>query len=152
MTEYLAALILIALPLAIFAKRPLDFCAFLICANWLAGWSYNAMMGTYTPWGWLLAIDAICAILIIANRRSRYWPLVMAASFVPMILCHFRYAYGQGNWVQHDYWEGLRFWAFVQLGLLALWGGSHLVSHISSRRVRANSSGHHNFNNQGVEP
>ena len=152
MTEYLTALIIIALPLAVFAKGPLDFCAFLICANWLAGWSYNAVMHTYTPWGWLTAIDAICAVLMILNRRSSYWPLVMAASFIPMILSHFIYAYADGKWSQHGYWSALTTCAFAQLGLLSLWGGSHLVSRISAYRVRADSSGHHNFNNQGVEP
>lgn len=152
MIAYLSALLILALPMLILAKVPLDLCAGLIISNWLLGFGYNEIMSTYTPWGWSLIIDTACAIIMIVYRQGSLWPLVIAGSFLPMILCHFRYAYADGKWSQHGYWDALLLFAWVQLGLLALWGGSRLVTAIFARLISAAPRKHHNFNCEGIEP
>ena len=152
MIAYLIALMALAVPMLIFAKGPLDHCAAFIISNWLLGFGYNEIMDTYTPWGWLLAIDTACAVLMILYRRGARWPLLIAASYLPMILCHFRYAYADGRWSQHQYWDALLLFAWVQLGLLALWGGSRLVTALFARPVFRPSGRHHHFNREGIKP
>jgi hypothetical protein len=151
MMLYFAALICVALPLCVAARRPLDTVAGLIIANWLLGVGFNYTFGTYTPWLWSLLIDTTCAIAMINRRHGEMWPVAVAMPYVAMILCHFVYAHPDGNWPQHAYWSALTGIAWVQMGLLTLYGGSHLVSHFAAHPFRTAVGDHNNFNHESVE-
>ena len=151
MSLYFAALVIIATPLFFIARRPLDTCAGLIILNWLLGFTFNWVFGTYTPWLWSLAIDLSCGVFMIMRRYGERWPVVVALPYIGMILCHFIYAYADGKWSQHGYWSALTWIAWAQMGLLTLYGGSHLVSHSAASPLRAIIGGSDNFNRESAE-
>ena len=59
--------------------------------------------------------------------RRQYAGILVAGFDVPMIICLFMYAYRDGQWEQYDYWYALTAIAWLQLAVLAVWGGSHLA-------------------------
>ena len=151
MNAYFVALLVIALPLFVAARRPLDTCAGVMILNWVLVVVFNHFFGTYTPWVWFLALDSGCALLMMLYRHGDRWPVIVALPYVFMILCHFRFAYADGNWSQHDYWSALLWSAWAQMGLLSLYGGSRLVSLIAPDLIRPAVGGNNNYSRESSE-
>jgi hypothetical protein len=145
MNEYMIGLLLIAGPLAVCGRGAIARCAAIIILNWVAGYEFNELFGTFTPWVWTTMIDTIAAAVILWHPAGR-WQAVIGATYVLQIACHS--AFAAWSWGAHSYWLTLTAIAWVQLMILGTWGCERVLNHLVIR--------HHNSkidaaNIKGVE-
>lgn len=132
MQSYLIALLLVAGPCAIFRRDAMSRVASALILNWVAGYLFNEVFHTTTPWAWSFAIDTVSAVIVLWSPACR-WQALIGASYIVQIMMHAMFALGR--WHPHSYWEALTAVAWLQLALLLLWGGAG-VAHRHAFDVR----------------
>lgn len=129
MREYLACLLLVAGPWALFSRGPVARCASVLIANWMAGYLFNDTFGTTTPWFWSFMVDTASAIWILRAPAGK-WQAAIAGTYMAQIIMHFIYAVG--GFAAYFYWQQLTVVAYLQLGLLFFWGINGTSRNIAS--------------------
>ncbi len=133
----------VAIWFALFAHsgQPLVRTAAVIMGNWLAVYGFNAVAGTYTPWLFWIALDSLCAALVLMKPAGKIQVLI-AVGYMVQIAFHCAYGaisvmdYPSIPLIRHDYWEALLYPSYAQLALLACWGAGDGFWGLVSRQPR----------------
>jgi hypothetical protein len=135
-SEYILALIGVALLTLSLAHPPMTRTYAAILGNWVANTGFVLLSGNPTAPLWFAATDVAAAAIILRHPAGR----VQAAIgwvYVAQIIAHFVFLVRADEAAAYDYWLLLTRLAWVQLLLLGGWGIGRWGKTVRSRVLRA---------------
>lgn len=146
---YLAALFVVSVMSFITGEKAMLRTVGALFGAWVLNWGYVTLTGSYTPWAWFTAVDAIAAAIILIRPAGKVQGLI-GVCFLVQIAQHV--AYG-ANYLENGYswdaamlhWTVQQVIAFIKLflvGAWAAWNGKAAYLRLFHRHRRVSHPAH----------
>jgi hypothetical protein len=137
---YLAALFVVSMMSFITGEKAMLRTVAALFGAWVLNWGYVTLTGSYTPWAWFTAVDAIAAAVILIRPAGKIQGLI-GVCFLVQIAQHIGYGV---NYVENGYswdaamlhWQmqyGIGFIKLFLVGGWAAWNGKAAYSRLLRR-------------------